>query len=184
MEKALLIKIVLGLLIGGGLGAIMGYLGKCSTGACPLTATPLRGGLYGMILGGLLSLSFAPAAVCPPVSGTGTPMVGSDTLAHAQSMTDFEDLVLQADGPVLVDFYSDTCPPCIRLAPILVDVAQEYAGKASVIKINARDLPQAFQQYHVNATPTVVFFQNGKEVERIRGLGSKVTYTDIIDKLI
>jgi thioredoxin 1 len=99
-------------------------------------------------------------------------------------MTDFEDLVLQADGPVLVDFYSDTCPPCIRLAPILVDVAQEYAGKASVIKINARDLPQAFQQYHVNATPTVVFFQNGKEVERIRGLGSKVTYTDIIDKLI
>lgn len=184
MEKTLLIKIVLGLLIGGGLGALMGYFGKCSNGACPLTANPLRGSLYGMVLGGLFSLSLAPATVCPPVAGSGEPVSNHEALSHATSMSEFDNLVLQAEGPVLVDFYSDTCPPCVRLAPILAEVAQDYAGKATVVKVNVRDLPQAFGQYRVNATPTVLFFNKGQEVERIRGLGSKTSYTGVLDKLI
>jgi thioredoxin 1 len=187
MEKALIIKIVLGLIIGGGLGAIMGYFGKCSSGSCPLTANPFRGSLYGMVLGGLLSLSLAPAATCPTGVTPGAPVATDDThakLAHAQTMSDFENMVLQGNGPVLVDFYSDTCPPCIRLAPILAEVANDYSGKATVVKVNVRDLPEAFQQYRVNATPTVVFFQNGQEVERIRGLGSKDNYTSILDQLL
>ncbi len=184
MEKTLIIKIALGLIIGGSFGAVLGYFGKCSTGACPLTANPLRGTLYGMALGALLSLSLAPAAVCPPVAGTGSAPATADALTHAKSMTDFDSLVLQANGPVLVDFYSDTCPPCVALAPILAEVASDYKDRATVIKVNVRDLPQAFQQYRVTATPTVLFFKNGKEVKRILGLSRKTTYTRVLDKLI
>ncbi len=182
MEKTLLIKIVLGLLIGGGLGAIMGYYGKCTSGACPLTANPWRGMLYGMVLGGVFSMSLAPAAVCPPVAGAGNPIVDSNALTHAKSMTDFETQVLQAQGPVLVDFYSDTCPPCVRLAPILAEVARDYEGRATVVKVNVRDLPEAFQQYRISGTPTVVAFNNGQEIDRVIGLRAKSTYTQLLDK--
>lgn len=59
MDKQQIIRLVIGMAVGGGLGAIMGYFGKCASGTCPLTATPWRGAIYGAVLGALFSLSFA-----------------------------------------------------------------------------------------------------------------------------
>lgn len=59
MTKAVIIRLVLGLVVGGGLGALMGYYGKCSSGTCPLTATPYRGAMYGAVMGVLLAYSMA-----------------------------------------------------------------------------------------------------------------------------
>ncbi|HEY5621329.1 MAG TPA: DUF6132 family protein [Pontiella sp.] len=58
MDKTTAIRLCLGILVGGSIGAVMGYLGKCSSGTCPLTATPWRGALYGALLGAVFSLSF------------------------------------------------------------------------------------------------------------------------------
>lgn len=58
MDKASVIRLVAGILVGGALGAVMGYFGKCSSGACPLTATPWRGAIYGAVMGALFSFSF------------------------------------------------------------------------------------------------------------------------------
>lgn len=57
MNKSVLLRLVAGILIGGALGAIMGYVGKCSSGTCPLTSTPIRGAIYGAVLGALMAFS-------------------------------------------------------------------------------------------------------------------------------
>ena len=59
MDKQQIIRLVIGIAIGGALGAIMGYFGKCASGTCPLTATPWRGAIYGAVMGAIFSLSFA-----------------------------------------------------------------------------------------------------------------------------
>ncbi len=58
MDKAQFIRLALGIAIGAALGGILGYFGKCSSGSCPLTATPWRGAIYGAVMGALLALSF------------------------------------------------------------------------------------------------------------------------------
>lgn len=58
MDKSQLLKLVIGIAVGGLLGSAMGYFGKCSSGTCPLTATPWRGAIYGAVMGALFSLSF------------------------------------------------------------------------------------------------------------------------------
>jgi hypothetical protein len=57
MDGRLIIRLCVYVLIGGGLGAVMGYFGKCATGTCPLTATPIRGAVYGAVMGALLAFS-------------------------------------------------------------------------------------------------------------------------------
>lgn len=59
MDKQQIIRLVIGVVIGGAIGALMGYFGKCSSGTCPLTATPWRGAIYGAVMGTLLSFSFS-----------------------------------------------------------------------------------------------------------------------------
>lgn len=59
MDKAQLLKLAVGVAVGGTLGAAMGYFGKCTSGTCPLTATPWRGAIYGAVMGALFSLSFS-----------------------------------------------------------------------------------------------------------------------------
>ena len=59
MDKAQIIRLAIGIAVGGALGAAMGYYGQCTSGTCPLTATPWRGALYGAVLGALFSLSFS-----------------------------------------------------------------------------------------------------------------------------
>ena len=59
MDKQQIIRLIIGIAVGGALGAVMGYFGKCASGACPLTATPWRGAIYGAVMGALFSLSFA-----------------------------------------------------------------------------------------------------------------------------
>jgi hypothetical protein len=58
MDKAQIIRMLVSIAVGGALGALMGYFGKCTTGACPLTATPWRGAIYGAVMGALFSYSF------------------------------------------------------------------------------------------------------------------------------
>ena len=79
--------------------------------------------------------------------------------------------VLQAEGLVLVDFYSDSCVPCKRIAPLLSEVAAADPDGLKVVKVN------------IQAAPTLVFFQNGAEVARLRGLVKKAELTEVIDSL-
>ncbi len=176
MHKAMFIQLAVGLLIGGGLGAAMGYFGKCTTGACPLTANPLRGGLIGAMLGGLLAYS----------AGAPRWTAERNESPHLQigKVEDFDAQVLGAPQPVLVDFYSTSCGPCRMLAPTITELAGQYSGRAVVLKVNVDRLPQLAGQYGIQGVPSVLFFQNGKEVGRLVGLRSQHEYAGVLDRLI
>ncbi|HQG49274.1 MAG TPA: DUF6132 family protein, partial [Sedimentisphaerales bacterium] len=128
MQRVMFIQLAVGLMIGGGIGAAMGYFGKCTTGACPLTANPLRGGVIGAVLGGLLAFSVVSPRVSAQMNEKGEIQI--------RTSEDFDTLVLRAGQPVLVDFYSPTCGPCRMLAPTIAKLAEQYEGRAGVYKVN------------------------------------------------
>ncbi|MDQ7793116.1 MAG: thioredoxin [bacterium] len=90
---------------------------------------------------------------------------------HVGTVTDgeFASRVLEAEGPVLVDFWAPWCGPCRRLAPNLEAFAAENAGKVVVLKMNTDDNPETPGRYRVMSIPTLIFFQGGEERERIMG---------------
>lgn len=74
----------------------------------------------------------------------------------------FEAEVLQAQGPVLVDFYADWCGPCKMMAPLVERMAEKYAGRIKVGKLNVDESMEIAQKYHVMNIPTFIFFKNGE----------------------
>lgn len=83
----------------------------------------------------------------------------------------FHEVVLNSDKPVMVDFWAEWCGPCKRLAPTIAYVSNEYDGKVVVAKLDIDEANEVAQQYGIQTIPTVIFFQNGKEVTRFNPVG-------------
>ena len=98
--------------------------------------------------------------------------------------SNFDSEVLNSSTPVLVDFWASWCGPCKMLAPIIENLANEYAGKLKVGKVNVDDEGLLASEYGIVSIPTVIIFVNGKIVEKIVGANSQDEYEDIIDKYI
>ena len=75
--------------------------------------------------------------------------------------------MLSSKEPVLVDFYADWCGPCKMISPIIDQIAKEYKGKATVAKINVDENRDLALQFGVMSIPTLIFFKDGREVQRI-----------------
>jgi thioredoxin 1 len=89
----------------------------------------------------------------------------------AVSDADFEAEVLQAGGPVLVDFWAEWCGPCKQLSPLVDEIAQEMAGKVKVVKVNIDESPEAPTKYGVRGIPTLMIFRDGQVIDtRVGGM--------------
>ena len=94
-------------------------------------------------------------------------------MAARITKADFEEKVLKADKPVLVDFYSDSCIPCKQLSPILGDIEDEYEDKLHVYKVNVNYDEELAAEYNVMSSPTLILFKNGSKADIKRGLVKK-----------
>lgn len=97
--------------------------------------------------------------------------------------TDFSELVLQSEQPVLVDFWAEWCGPCRALGPVIESLASDYEGKAKVAKVDVDANQQIAAQFGIRSIPTVILFDKGQVVDTFVGVRPKNEYVGAIDKL-
>ena len=90
--------------------------------------------------------------------------------------------IINADKPVLVDFFAEWCGPCKMMAPILKDVKKEVGDAITIIKVDVDKSPQAAQEYQVQGVPTLILFKNGKPLWRQSGVVLKAGLVSVIKK--
>jgi len=104
--------------------------------------------------------------------------------AAAVTTDNFEDEVLKCDIPVMVDFWAEWCGPCKALAPTVDQIAEEYAGKMKVLKLDVQTEAATASKYGVSSIPTLLVFKAGEIADRIVGMQPKKNITDRIDALL
>lgn len=96
----------------------------------------------------------------------------------------FEPLVLQADKPVVVDFWAEWCGPCLMMAPLLEQLADELRDLTSFAKLNVDEYPPISSMYGVNGIPTLVVFSRGQEIGRLVGLAPKAAIQTGLEEIL
>jgi thioredoxin 1 len=93
----------------------------------------------------------------------------------------FSDEVLNADGPVLIDYWAEWCGPCKMIAPILDELAEEYSGRLKIAKLNIDDNPETPPKYGIRGIPTLMLFKDGNVEATKVGAVSKSQLTAFIE---
>jgi thioredoxin 1 len=105
---------------------------------------------------------------------------------NISSVTDnsFEAEVIQASNtqPVMVDFWADWCRPCHMLAPTVAEIAQDYAGKLKVVKLNVDENVNSAGRYNIRGIPTLLIFKGGQVADQIVGAVPKEQISKIVDR--
>lgn len=158
-----MLPLILSVGVGAALGAVIGWMGRCRSGACALTAGWRRGALFGAVLGALL------------YGGPARDAAGRRELARqdgpVRPVTEatFRTDVLNSELPVLVDFYASWCGPCRRLAPVLAEVAGRYEGRVRFVKVDVDAAPALAREYGVTGVPTLLWLERGRLAGAVAG---------------
>lgn len=169
----------MGVLIGGSIGIVMGYFGKCSSGVCPLTANPYRGAIYGAVMGALLASTFYPKSKEKAESSNTTNISSKSDLnvkslkknrstlvesltkdSFLQKVFNYEqnkEWKFEGNLPCIIDFYADWCGPCKMVEPILQELAQEYQGKLNIYRVDTQAQQELAAAFGIQSIPSMLF---------------------------
>lgn len=162
MTASYILKILIAVGIGAAAGAALGSTRSCETGGCPLTANPLRGSLYGGVLGLLFALAFFGGREVDPKVEAAIPRVAASSELDAH--------LSAAPGVAAVAFTAKWCGPCKRYKPEIARVIEEHGDKAHIAIVDVDEARSLASQYEVNQIPTTVFFREGEPFDRALGL--------------
>ncbi len=107
-------------------------------------------------------------------------MAGKNTLSVND--LNFDDVVLKSDVPVLVDFTATWCGPCRQVSPLVDQLADEYAGRAKVTKIDIDESPSVTTRFGIRGVPTLLVFKGGQVVQQQVGTAAKSTLAQMLDR--
>ncbi|MBF2003125.1 MAG: thioredoxin [Synechococcales cyanobacterium C42_A2020_086] len=104
----------------------------------------------------------------------------------AAAVTDatFEQEVIGSDVPVLVDFWAPWCGPCRMVAPVVDEIAEQYAGQVKVVKVNTDENPNVASKYGIRSIPTLMIFKGGQRVDMVVGAVPKTTLANTLEKYL
>ncbi len=104
----------------------------------------------------------------------------------AQDVTDqnFDEIVLKSDLPVIVDFWAEWCGPCRMITPIIQEIGKEYEGKVVTVEIDVDSNPGITARYGIRNIPTVLFFKDGKQVDKQVGAVPKSNFVSKLEAIL
>jgi len=105
-------------------------------------------------------------------------------MGKALEITDsnFEEMVIKSDKPVLVDFWATWCGPCLMMAPVVEELATDFDGKAVIAKLDVDQNPETAQKFGIRSIPTMMVFKGGEVVDKVVGASSKADLSNRINK--
>jgi thioredoxin 1 len=105
-------------------------------------------------------------------------------MATAVNDSNFDEIVLKSDKPVMVDFWAEWCGPCRMIAPVIEEIAKDYSEKALVLKCDVDNSPAAAARFGIRNIPTVLYFKGGAIADKQVGSAPKNAYTAKLDALL
>ena len=154
----------------------------------PLFSSLFSSGLRGIFHEKIVKILLYPLAIIPKRCMINTEEDSSDPMKEEHFMAvlhlntdNFNQTV--SSGKVMVDFWAPWCMPCQSLLPVIDELGEELAGKATVAKVNVDDNKAIASQFRVMSIPTVIFFVDGVEKERLIGVQPKQKYIDTLNSL-
>lgn len=130
--------------------------------------------LFSSVLGLIIYILYAATDMCK----------NSKSAVQAVTDSSWDNLVIASETPALVEFWAPWCGPCRMIAPVIDELAKEYAGKIACFKVNTDECPNIANKYGIRSIPTVLFFNKGEKKESVIGAVPKTTLSSTLEKYI